>query len=260
MLTNASLTGYAYAVAAGTFYTGATLPAPVIADGGGGIGTVTFNSDTDTGPGFRFARTALVAPFDGEIQLSVNVIDSDGVAAVTNPVQFGTLPSNGISFSGGKAMRFGRLKLASAFGSELLNLPIPIETQYWNGTGFVTNAADSCTTIGANNISLTYPAIGGLTSTNMAQANVVTGGAFANGVGLLRLNKPAPAPTNRASVDLCVDLGPDSDLVCSAATSANMPWLQGRWGVPAGFDDDPASRATFGVYRAGPIIYRRELY
>ena len=35
--------------------------------------------------------------------------------------------------------------MQNAVGSEKLALPIPLETQYWNGAGFVTNAQDSCT-------------------------------------------------------------------------------------------------------------------
>jgi hypothetical protein len=42
--------------------------------------------------------------------------------------------------------RFGRLRLGNATGSELLDLPLAIDLQYWSGNGFATNAADSCTT------------------------------------------------------------------------------------------------------------------
>jgi MSHA biogenesis protein MshQ len=47
--------------------------------------------------------------------------------------------------------------------------------------------------------------------------------------------------------------------VCVTSTAAGMPWLQGRHTETA-YDDDPVSRATFGVYRSGPIIYMREIY
>jgi hypothetical protein len=264
-LTNGRLTGKAYVAASGTLDTAsAPVTDPVIVDqfatsainADRGTGTLTFSSGTGPNAGFLFARATPSAPFDANISLSINVQDSDDVAASTNPVQF-----NLINFSNGRQMRFGRLKLGNAMGSELLNLPIPIETQYWNGTGFVTNTQDTCTTLSANNVSLTNRA-GGINATNMPQSSVVAGAAFVGGIGSLRLNKPSPAPTGKGSVNVCVDLGPDTAPapVCAASASANMPWLQGRWSAPATFADDPTVRATFGVYRAAPIIYMRELY
>jgi MSHA biogenesis protein MshQ len=38
-----------------------------------------------------------------------------------------------------------------------------------------------------------------------------------------------------------------------------MPWLQGRSSGTA-YSDDPLSKATFGVYKGGPVIYIREMY
>ena len=38
-----------------------------------------------------------------------------------------------------------------------------------------------------------------------------------------------------------------------------MPWLQGKWSGSA-YDDDPGARATFGVFKSGPIVYLREIY
>jgi hypothetical protein len=34
-------------------------------------------------------------------------------------------------------------------------------------------------------------------------------------------------------------------------------WLQFNWTGTVG---NPSARATFGVYRSGPIIHRREMY
>ncbi|MDB5773805.1 MAG: hypothetical protein JWM42_4179, partial [Burkholderia sp.] len=222
----------------------------IIADRG--TGTLTFSS----GSGLVFTRTTPSAPFNAEIQLSIKIQDSDGVAAATNPVQFGT-PSAGIAFSNGNQMRFGRLRLANAAGSELLDLQIPVETQYWSGSAFLRNVADSCTTIAANSVSLTNH-LGAVTAANMPQSNVVTGGAFSSGVGVLRLNKPSPRPANKGSVNVCVRLDPAT--VCNAAVSADLPWLKGKWTSNAEFDDDPAARATFGIQRGGPIIYMREMH
>ena len=157
-------------------------------------------------------------------------------------------------------VRFGRLKLSNAHGSDRLNLPIPMRAEYWNGTTFVTNTADNCTAIAKSNIAL-LNYMGGINTTNMPSGNLSVGNAFANGIGSLKLLRPKATVSSKGSVDVCVDLGTDNPEVCKA-TSANMPWLQGRWnGAGTVYDDDPKSRATFGVFKnANEFIYIREMY
>jgi hypothetical protein len=258
-ITNASLTGKAYTAAAGTLdSSGITGTDPVIAASGGGIGTLTFKSGTG---GLLFTRSTPVAPFDADVSLAINVIDADGVTYASNPARFGAATAgNGIAFSGGKPMRFGQLALGNALGSELLNLPIPIQTQYWNGTSFVTNTLDSCTTITASNIALSNYQ-GALTSGNLPSGNISISGAFNAGVGNLKLTEPSSAVNG--SVDLCVDLG--GDATCTA-TSAGMSYLQGVWSGST-YTIDPRSRAAFGFskgsYGGGgrdPFVYQRENY
>ncbi|MEO8343743.1 MAG: DUF6701 domain-containing protein, partial [Gallionella sp.] len=158
---------------------------------------------------------------------------------------------NPIAFDAGNEFRYGRLKLGNAHGSELLKLPIPIQTQYWNGISFVTNTADNCTTLVANNIKLTTPPAG-------VSATV---GAFTSGVGSLSLSPPTSSA--KVAVDLCVDLSSDpaGGTVCVATTSAGMPYLQGLWAPGTSYNNDPGARATFGVYKgADEFIYLRENY
>jgi hypothetical protein len=209
-----------------------------------GVSTLTFSSGT----GLLFTRgTAAKAPFNADIALAVDVIDTDAVAFAGNPARFGTATAgNGIAFGGGKTMRFGRLKLSNAHGSELLNLPIPIGTEYWNGTAFVPNVQDNCTLISsAANVTFgNYQ--GGINAGNMASpGNVNLGGAFVSGKGSLTLTKPTPRPTTKGSVDITIDLAVE-----------NKTYL--RTGPT--FSSNPTARATFGIYKRGPIIYLREMY
>jgi MSHA biogenesis protein MshQ len=141
-------------------------------------------------------------------------------------------------------VRFGRLKLTNAYGSELLNLPIPIGTEYWNATSFVPNLQDGCTSIAAGNVTL-GGYLGGINGGNMSSANVSIGGAFNAGKGSLVLAKPVPRPATKGSVDITIDLATE-----------NKTYL--RTGPT--FSSDPAARATFGIYKRGPIIYLREMY
>jgi MSHA biogenesis protein MshQ len=172
-LTNASLTGKSYTSASGSLNaTGVPVADPVIGYNGDGItvprpaagtATLTFNSGT----GLFFTRTTLVAPFNADIALSINVIDGDNVNYASNPAAFGAATAgNGIAFSPVTAnqMRFGRLALGNAFGSELLDLPIPMQTQYLNSSGvYITSVDDNCTSIARGNLVLSSatPTVGG---------------------------------------------------------------------------------------------------
>jgi MSHA biogenesis protein MshQ len=228
---------------------------PTIVDlTGGSLGlfTLTFSS----GAGFRFSRTSPsppIAPFDADIGLSVNIIDADGIASTSNPLVFGSAPvtaGNGILFNGvgstPKQMRFGRLTLSNAFGSNLLDLPVPMETQYYTSGGiYKTNAEDNCTSILPSNVFLSTGAATG-------------GGPLLKGKVNLNITKSG----SPVSIDLCVDLDgtPPSDGSCVAATPANMPWLQWKW-TGSTFDKDPRAKATFGLFKsADEFIYLREMF
>lgn len=239
---------------------------PVIGAFASGVGTLTFSAGT----GLSFTRGATPSSaFSADIALSINVLDADGVAFGGNPAAFGAATAgNGVAFSSGKAMRFGRLRLQNAFGPLGNDLPVTLLAEYWNGTAFTTNTLDSCLTLVAGNFALgSY--IGGISAANMkpgapAAGNVSVGGAFSNGVGTLRLTKPSPAAATPGGVAICADLdgGVPTDATCVATTPANLPWLKGNWGNATTYTDDPRSRATFGLFGAQPrqLIYMREYY
>ena len=218
-------------------------------------------------------------PYDS-LQLGINVVDADGImmgGMNMNPATAGacgaTCDSRRLNDTAGAVaqptkVRFGRLKLSNAHGSDKLDLPVPMRAEYWNGTTgmFVTNVLDSCTQISCANVALlNYK--GGVNSGNVSTANAMVGSTCAtpetltSGVGRLKLKKPAGVLASKGSVEVCVDLGTDTPEVCRAS-SASLPWLQGKWrsGDPE-YNDDPWGRATFGVYKnANEFIYFREMY
>lgn len=134
-------------------------------------------------------------------------------------------------------VRYGRLLIPNIYGSHLLPLPVPVQAQYWNGaTGaYVFNGADSCTSLAASSFSLTAGA-GATIATSL-----VGGSAMASGKGTLTLTKPAPVPTANGSVIL-------STTTMSPLGLPLNDYLPGK-GVE-----------TFGIYKAGPVIYMRERY
>jgi MSHA biogenesis protein MshQ len=258
------LTGKSYTAATGTLDTsGITGTDPVIAAVGSGVGTLTFGSGT----GLFFTRTTPVAPFDAEISLAINVIDADGVAYASNPASFGAATAgNGIAFSSGKPMRFGRLVIRNANGSQLLPLPVQVEAQYWSGAptnAFITNTLDNCTTIASDNNAMD-PYTGNLSGSPTCETAISSGGAL--GMGRKTLLLAAPGSGNNGSVNLTVNLGAAaSGSTCTtqgsapgSTTTANLPHLQGNWSGSA-YDQNPSARATFGVYRgAEEVIFVRE--
>jgi len=181
-------------------------------------------------------------PYDS-LQIGATVNDPDGAVLLGRNMNPTTVTDcvvaancTGVAVANTR-MRFGRLKLSNAHGSELLKLPVPAETQYWNGGLFITNTADSCTTLAAANVTLVKsPA----SCTTALGANAL----FAAGRASLVLSRPNAA----CRADLSVSLG-----------SEGKTYLQGRWSGSS-YDQNPGARATFGIYKNGPLIYMREMY
>lgn len=161
----------------------------------------------------------------------------------------GEVPAAGNTAVGSAAnMRYGRLKLQNAYGSELLDLPVSLLAQYWNGTAWVQNTDDSCTSIVAPSSAagLTfYPEVaanarGNHLSAAETTATVSITGKFAAGDGKLKLSKPGAG--NSGYVDIAIVV---------------PAWLKFPWKGAA--NADPTARATFGIYKS-PLIYLREIY
>ena len=164
----------------------------------------------------------------------------------------------------GTELRSGRVRLQNANGSELLPLPIPLQIQFWSGAtqGWQLNAADTCTVIQAANFAFAFPAGVGnnlaACETRMQIAGAAPSytatlsapGAGNNGWADLTLNLGAMAAGNQCTA-VAAGVGP-------LATTAAAPWLQFPW--KSASNENPTARATFGVYRSGPIIHRREMY
>ncbi len=259
-LTNASLTGKSYQAMTGTLNTG-NVPAtdPVIAENGNGTGTLTFSSGSG---GLNFVRGAPTVPFNAELALQINVVDTDAVVFAGNPARFGSATAgNGIAFddssastTNDKQMLWGRLRLVSGFGSELLPVSINALFENYSAAGsFVLNAADNCTPVPSTAVNLANtlqtPAAGitsiRIASTATSAATITSAPAR---LGLSSFLFSAPGAGNTGYTGLSYDLG---------AASAN--WLQFDWGGTGTHNQNPNARADFGIFN-GPrtVIYTRE--
>lgn len=187
----------------------------------GGVGKVNFNDPSGKA---SFVFNSFPAP---PADIKIHADDSE------------TAPSTGTD-GGPLSVRAGRLWLANAYGSELLPLPVPVQTQYWTGSYWATSLSDNCT-------SLTTPSAGngGLGNALQNRTTVIAPISVSNGkavsLGKDSLTLTAPGAGNAGVVDIIGSVlrGPSTWLDLSAATA----------------------RACFG--RCGPrsqVIYLRERY
>jgi MSHA biogenesis protein MshQ len=247
-ITEAAVSGRSYSTDEGSFQLsggGMSYAYPVDDEAGSGI--LTFDEDS----AMKFDRGDPAAPFYADIDLEIDVVDADGIRA-TEPLSISDIPFTGENKGNGvntDEMRWGRLALQNAYGSEQVALPMPFRAEYFNGSAFVTNTQDSCTGLASTILQLTdkngndYPVetpipVGTGTDTSTATSNA----AFVSGEAGLRFS----APGSEGFIDVLADL-------------SSLPWLLFDWkGVgPEG----PTARATFGIYKSRPgIIYRRETY
>ncbi len=246
-----------YTAVTGVLDTG-LVGAPVVTPTGSGTGTLSANAADQ----IAFVRTTPVAPFAAAISLTQTLKDNgeNGVAGngtidTATPALF-----SNIAFDSSNEIRFGRLRLSNAHGSELLDLPVPIETQFWNGSAFARNTADFCTRLNAINVQMSN----WQRSLNACETSATLSGRFNAGRGNLRLYKPGAG--NSGSVDLTLRLGATGSGsgcvggVAGATSGASQPWLQGAW-TGGAYNQDPAARGSFGLYRGNPaLIYLREAY
>ena len=95
-----------------------------------------------------------------------------------------------------------------------------METQYWNGTAFVTSA-DTCTVIGTANVSL------GNYQRNLSSGETaVTSVTAFDSNGIARVQLSAPGAANNGSVDVSVNLTAPPATVgasCTAGMYAQQP-------------------------------------
>jgi len=220
----------------------ATINAGSLAENGDGSFSYTF----DSSDGFRYIRdnNARIEPFSSDLTTTIDSIveSEDGVSATT---------LNDVT-PGSATMRFGRLAIDAAAGSELAPIGQPVRAEIWNNGTWQTHADDDCTTLVlADEVQLDN----GGTTVSGDQSIAVGGGTsdlvsntpdpLALAGGQATLTFAAPGSGNTGFVDTTLRLG------------ATLPWLQGDWDDADGaedgpFDDDPTARATFGIFSGNP--------
>ncbi|WP_036303061.1 DUF6701 domain-containing protein [Methylotenera sp. L2L1] len=171
--------------------------------------------------------------------------------AAPNPV------SSATGTEGVTTIRSGRMRIQNAYGSEFLDLPTSLITQYWNNGSWVLNSSDTCTT----GVSLAFTDVNPADGLQPNEVCVLDTGSPGNsGLGcnaagsvLKRFNEP---PAN-GNFNLTLR-APGSGNSGSINITATVPdWLKFNWSGTG--NTNPSARATFGIYKT-PIIYLRENY
>lgn len=231
-------------------YIGDFVRTPTLADGSAsGLGDfdpkiVPFASFTE---GATPALNATVAPLPVKTAFKFTTVPTAPASIKLRITDADGASSSGYT-EGVAHIRYGRLWLGNAYGSELLSLPIPLEAQYWTGSYYKTNGDDSCTAISAKAIALNdYK--GNLS----ACETTLAAGTIEKGKLPLKLSKPGTG--NNGSVLLTLNLGASATgKTCVSSTEENASTADFSWFAPT-----PSARATFGIYKT-PLIYRREVY
>ena len=243
----------------------ATLTVTAVANGSlavgqvlSGTGVSTGTTITALGTGTGGTGTYTVSPSQTVASTTINSSPAPTAVAFNVPAS--------------NLFRYGILKLENAYGSELLPLRVPLRASYWDGTRWLTNALDSCTTLPnqRSNVAIGNQA-GTLTAANYGSTKVPNTALTLSG-GLGTIVMAAPNAGTSGSADIALNLnatGTTTDISCNTThpatiAGAGLPWLQGQWGGSAAcpstiFDRDPNARIRFGSPKA-PYLYLRERY
>ena len=198
-----------------------------------------------SGPDGRFLGVPLgIAPTDSDgVAMASYDLDVDSNAANDHTVVV-TAPD----------IRYGRLVLQNAFGSELLPLPVPMRAQYYldGSSGFVLANDDNCTRIASGDLRLsngsgTVNGAGPTTVGTSSTTATIASSPFSNGDAGLSLSAPGAGGDGYVDVTIQPGLFP--------------AYLLFDWDGNGVHDNVPSGRATFGVYQGNPRqIYLRERY
>jgi MSHA biogenesis protein MshQ len=222
----------AYTVAAGTLGTVGSLGVLNLGEGQVAVQL----------PSLTFART-LTAAFDANIRVDFPDFDgdADGIQPTDYPLVLGA--SGGVAFSPDfRSQRFGRLYFGPKYGSELLEMDVPLRAEYFDGAAWVQNAADTCTSM-----TQAYVAFAGLPG----QTHAVQPTGVSNGLWNVKIQPPNPRAQGSATLTLDV---------AGASPSVPYPLLADDSNADGSYAEDPTRTVYFGLHAQDERwIYQRDV-
>ena len=176
-----------------------------------------------------FTLAAAAAPLTVHLR-AIESTGSDGVSSLR-----GAIPSPA-SVEGQTRIALGRLQVSNIYGSELLALRVPLQAQVWTGTRWENNLKDAVSTVTVTSAAMSFTSCkNNLASSCSAPtlAPLAAVGVQVLAAGKYTLTLKAPGRIGSANLQM----------------TSTSPWLPSTTG-----------RVTFGVYKATPLIYIRELF
>lgn len=193
------------------------------------------------------------------LELGVTVTDADSAtmssAALDLDVGNG---SNEYAKVGETEVRYGRLVVLNSYGPETSPLSQPLLAQYYDGTQFIQNADDGCTSLVAGDFALVFADDDSSDDSYTLTPGVLTGISVDSGSTDATL---AYTPFDSGSAGYSFGSGangvPGAGNTGSVITIVTAPaWLQYDWDSAAAGDENPSGTATFGRYRGNDrVIY-----
>ena len=221
-----------------------------------GLGTLSQTSGIN-GDEFIYNKNAIELPFDADVDITyeaATLTDSDSTCydpdADLSCDAYVVTISNSTSVA--TELRYGRMVLFDAYGSELSDLNLPLTLEYWGDLGggesaYIASSDDTCTLLDSSDIIFSdYQGNLNVGETSASSISV------SNGKGKLTLT----APGDGNDGEVCVEY----DLTGSASGN-NQPWLQDSWSCASKTSNNPLANARFGIYPGNSRqIYMREQY
>ena len=190
--------------------------------------------------------------------LIIRALPTDTEAS--SPLAYLTTDSSKVADTGADSanlltFRYGRLRLYNAYGAETMPLSYAVLAQYWNGTRWATNIADSCSQISANMLKMRFP----VATKNQLFAcdtsvSVQGAGKFSSGIASLRFSAPGNAHHGWVYVSLKQDAADTSASSCvSGAAVSAVVSNQSQFG----YANSEEALVSFGQYKSR-LIYSGE--
>ncbi|HET6473419.1 MAG TPA: DUF6701 domain-containing protein, partial [Pseudomonadales bacterium] len=211
------------------------------------LGAATISTNTAT-----FARAASPDGSFDALALGIRTTDplsnvalaNANMNAATSGDCIAASSCNAVEIGSPTQIRYGRLMVKPAFGPETQNLGVTVEAQYYNGSLFVPNTLDNCTTYAASQSTLSnYSGNLNAGETNVVAPTAATALVSGDSDPTKPLLLSAPGVGNDGAVDVKLD----------ASSYLEFDWL----GAGA---TDPSGEARFGRYRGNDrIVFWREL-
>lgn len=199
----------------------------------------------------HLARSSPAGPYT-TFALGTDPVDEDGVMLGFHDLDIAGDGTHDHGLIDQTELRFGRLVLDSAIGSELGPVALPLNGQYWNGSTWVSNDDDQCTAIAlADHLQLT-------TNSGDSGDGSETVSLGGGSTGIIE-SDPVSLSNGRASLTFSTP-GVPGWVDVQMLLAMDYPYLRDDLNDDGGYHQSPSARATFGLFGGNSRrIYLQEI-